>query len=354
MRLFNEAGKRIKWSYCTRRILDVPATSESLSDHLCSDELPPRKGDVIVAEVLEIGRHSRVETIDGLRSQLFPGDLIGVVYGDRYATRQWRGMVPSAFGPCHMLSVGGVCGEVIDSTDTMSDPTIINPLGYLSDGDGTRANLQDYALEQQLTLGSAPYRILVVGSNMDSGKTTSAYSLVHGLMNAGQRVCAAKLTGTAASKDVRSMRDAGAVAVLDFSDAGHASTAGISREQLVDIFKVIDSNLGQHHPDYVVYEIADGLVQRETQMLIDILAANNLIDATIYACTDTLSVGAGVQRLRDVGVPVVAVSGMVACSPLAAQEAQQYCDLPILTKDQLRDASIAHLVANEHMSPLAS
>lgn len=353
MRLFNDLAKRIKWSYCTRRIHDLPKTTEMLADHLSNIQARPRRGDVIVAEIEQMGRHSRLENHDGNRSLLFPGDLVGVVYGERYATRQWRGRVPNSFGPCQMLSIGGVVGEVVDSNASMGEPTLIRPLGYLSDGAGTRANLLDYSLKAQTSVGCSPYRILVVGSSMDSGKTTSAVSLVHGLSNAGQRVSAAKLTGTAASKDVRSMYDAGAMEVLDFSDAGHASTAGITRDQLADVFQVIDSNLGQSHPDCVVYEIADGLVQRETEMLIQYLVTGNFVDAAIYACSDSLSVNAGVQWLREAGVPVVAIAGMVGISPLAAEEAQRFSDLPIFTKHQLMEPSVIQMVSNQQLSRLA-
>lgn len=44
--------------------------------------------DIIVAEVLEIGRHTKIELPCKLPAKLFPGDLVGAAYGYRYAGRQ--------------------------------------------------------------------------------------------------------------------------------------------------------------------------------------------------------------------------------------------------------------------------
>lgn len=189
--------------------------------------------------------------------------------------------------------------------------------------------------------------ILVVGASMDSGKTTAAYSVVHGLSQSGARVCAGKLTGTAAAKDLFLMEDAGAIKVLDFTDIGHSSTAKCNRQELWNIVTAIGSHLSILQPDYMVLEIADGLVQRETEMLLELLQEHQYIDYTVYTCNDSLGVQAGVQRLRQYDLNVVAVSGWAACSPLAAQEAQRHTDIPVLQPEELSDPRIADLLAKQ-------
>jgi hypothetical protein len=225
----------------------------------------------------------------------------------------------------------------------MLDPTTLRPLGYLVDESQRRVNLTDHGLTRSAQPESRPTTILVVGSAMDSGKTTAAYSVIHGLMRSGARVCAAKLTGTASAKDVRVMGDAGALRVLDFTDAGFGSTANCSREQLRSIMLAIMYDLAAERPDYVVMEIADGIVQRETEILLQLLQDGRHADYVIYTCNDSLGIQDGVRRLQNDGFNVVAVSGWAACSPLAAQESQSQTDLPVLLPEQLQQPSVAGL-----------
>lgn len=225
----------------------------------------------------------------------------------------------------------------------MDPPTTLRSLGYLLDSSGRRVNLQTHSIK----MNGAPYAgattILVVGSSMDSGKTTAAYSVVHGLTQAGARVCAAKLTGTASAKDPIIMEDAGALQVLDFTDLGHASTAMCSREQLWNIVNVTRSQLAAFRPDYMVLEVADGIVQRETSMLLELFQAHRNIDYVIYTCNDSLGVASGVSRLRQYELNVAAVSGWVGCSPLAAHEAQLQTDVPVLRPEDLREPAVIRL-----------
>ena len=69
----------------------------------------PQVGDIVVAEVMSIGKHSTIETRDGVSNHIFPGDRVVVTFGNRYATDQYEGYVPTQpVIECDMLSVGGV------------------------------------------------------------------------------------------------------------------------------------------------------------------------------------------------------------------------------------------------------
>jgi hypothetical protein len=337
--------RQIKWSHAAHVLQHVPLAVAELPGRVQLQEDPPEANDVIVAEVVQVGQHPRLELASTQRSQLFRGDIVGVVYAERYATRQWQGIVPGHNGLCHMLSIGGVCGEVVGKIAQMKDPTTLRPLGYLVDGASERVNLTEHGLRPCRQPESRPATILVVGSAMDSGKTTAAYSVIQGLMRSGARVCAGKLTGTASCKDIQALRDAGAAKVLDFTDAGFASTAGCSSEQLWGIVKTVGSHLISLSPDYLVLEIADGIVQRETKMLLNLLKMHQYVDYVIYTCNDSLGIRGGVRRVRKYGFNVAAISGWAACSPLAIQEAQQETDLPVLGPEQLQEPSVAALFA---------
>ena len=199
--------RRIKWSYATHVLRDVPTSEEDLDLELAALE-PPRAGDVVVAEVLELGRHRRLELTDRRSAALFPGDLVGLVYGHRYATLQYEGTVPTSSATCHILSVGGVCGEVVGRADWMAAPTTLRSVSYLTGRSAQRICLANHGLPRLESEGPRPETTLVVGSSMDSGKTTTVASIVNGLARAGARVCAGKLTGTASAKDLSLMEDA--------------------------------------------------------------------------------------------------------------------------------------------------
>ena len=66
--------------------------------------------------------------------------------------------------------------------------------------------------------------ILLVGTSMSSGKTTSGQIIIRALRFLGLRVTAAKLTGASRYRDILSFRDAGADHIFDFVDAGLPST----------------------------------------------------------------------------------------------------------------------------------
>lgn len=342
-------SRKIKWSYATHLLENVPGTEHELQDRLKDDGDPPSANDVIVAEVVEMGRHKRIGTASLRRCHLLPGDLVGVAYGNRYATRQYEGRIPDSFGPCHLIGGGGVCGEVVGMAGDMNPPTILQPLGYLSNGKGARLNLRDHGLRPLPEPTVKPKIILVVGSAMDSGKTTVAASTIHGLSRSGAVVCAGKLTGTAASKDLLFMKDSGAASVLDFTNVGHSSTAQCRREELWDIYLTITSHLTALGPDYIVLEIADGITQRETEILLELHLAHHFADHAIYACNDSLGVRMGLRLLRKYDLNTVAVSGCVACSPLATREAQELTNIPVLSHERLSDPNF---VSNLFSAPV--
>jgi hypothetical protein len=339
--------RRIKWSYATHRITGLPRFGPALEGRIQWSDIPPRPNDVIVAEVGTISRHRRLELTDKRRSKLFPGDLVGMAFGRRYATRQYEGALPGSLSICHMLAVGGVCGEVIGMAANMTPPTTLDPLGYVLDEHGRRINTEDHGLRPVAPPTKRPVIILAVGSAMDSGKTTAAFSVVHGLTRAGCVVSAAKLTGTASVKDLQLMEDAGAEEVLDFTDVGYASTAMCSPLQLENLLASIVSNLCLRDPDYIVLEVADGVVQRETQMLLQMLGDKGCVDHVIYACHDSLGVVSGIDHIRGAGLKVAGVSGWVACGPLAAQEAQDRTNVPVLRPEELQDPGIIDLFVDE-------
>ncbi len=308
---------------------------------LLSGELRPRAGDLVLAEVLSIGHHTRLESPHGRRVQLHAGDEIIVAYGNRYAPDQFEAEVPADLDDCHLAAAGGMAARLLSRHARSKKPTCIRPLGLIANADGRPLNLRDWALDSRSIPKPLPPVVVVAGTAMNAGKTTAAAALIRGLTRAGKRVGAAKVTGTGAGGDYWQMWDAGAVEVVDFTDAGYASTYLLGSHEVEKVFLRLLSHLGNQSVDVIVVEVADGILQAETAELLASPGFAYYCDHLVFAAGDAMGAVAGVQWLLAHGLDVCALSGALTAAPLAVREATTALGLPVLSKNQLADANTA-------------
>lgn len=306
-----------EWAFTTRRVDRTRAAT------LINGPVRPRVGDLVLARVDRLGHHANLQTVDGRRRRLFPGDRVVVAYGNRYACEQFEAHVPETLGPCHLVAGGGLASRAISWHDRIAKgPTHITPLGLLADTTEHNLNLADFALPPApARLPFRPRVIAVVGTAMDAGKTDTAAFLLRGLRSAGQRTGYIKVTGTGAGGDTWLLNDAGADKVLDFTDAGLPSTYLASLEVVTSVMQTLVAEMAAHHMDTVVMEVADGLYQRETAQLIQSPAFRDTVDGVVLAARDAMGASAGVAILAHQPRPVVALSGLLSASPLQRREA---------------------------------
>lgn len=336
----------IKWAFVTH-VVPIEAI-------VGWDKRPdaPRIGDVALHRVLTLGKHTRMDNRDRRAHYLLPGDLVATVYGNRYATDQYEGFVPPAREQYHMLSIGGVCGMVATKNASMPDPTVLEFVGFAIDGGGKIVNLRDYRMKPAAKSDKTRTfkTILSVGASMNSGKTTSACMAIRGLTRSGFRVAAAKLTGTGAVKDLQFMRDSGAIAVLDFTDYGCPSTSRTSIRKLLRLVRTLQSRLATLDPHYIVYEVADGIFQRETALLLSSAEFRSQIDYTLFSAPDALAADSGKRALQRYGFNLVGFSGIVSASELGKQEVQKATGLPCLSSAELSEGGIVTLIGADAKS----
>jgi hypothetical protein len=127
------------------------------------------------------------------------------------------------------------------------------------------------------------------------------------------------------------MADAGACVALDFVDGGYASTYLCPGEELVNLHQLLLAHTASHKPDYVVVEIADGLLQNETAALLQNRRFTRTVDAWVFAAGDPLGAAGGVRVMREWGIEPLAISGVVSMSALGIRETQFATELPCLT-----------------------
>lgn len=304
-----------KHAYTTRH-LDITTARQLRTDAV------PSTGDVVLARVAAIGQHTRIEQTDGRRATLFPGDEVVVVYGDRYAPDQFHASVPTDLGPCSLVAAGGIAAQVEAAHGKMQEATTLEPVGLLADAAGRQLNLRGVAAQEiPRVSGPRPVTIAVVGTSMNSGKTTSAAHLVRGLRLAGLRVGAAKVTGTGAGGDIWLLSDAGAFPVYDFTLAGLPSTYRVGPAEVLRVFVDLTSRLALDGCDAVVIEVADGVFQQETAALLEDPVFREGVDAVLFAAVDALGAVAGTAWLRERGLAPLAITGVLSASPLATLEA---------------------------------
>lgn len=303
--------------------------------------LRPRSGDLVLARVSHIGHQRRIEAPSGRRRELYCGDEIIVTYGARYAPDQFEAVIPRDLRPCHLVAAGGLAGEVVTQHPRVRKATRIEPVGLLGDANGRVLNLRQYAIEEPAVCDSRPTAIAVVGTSMNSGKTTTMAALVHGLAAAGLKVGVAKLTGTGSGGDLWSALDAGAATAIDFTDAGYPSTQGLPLEKLEKAASRLLRHLAAEAHDILVLEIADGLLQLETAELLRSDTLRERVDAIIFAAVDAMGALAGARWLIERNLPLIGLSGLVAASPLARQEAVEATGLPVFGLEELADPQFA-------------
>ena len=321
--------QKAKAAYTTRNVdLGFGAT-------LLRGNVIPQAGNLVLAKVVEIGQHARIELASGRRAHLFPGDEIIVCYGDRYAPDQFEAQVPSDLASCHLVAAGGIAARATAQHYKMEDPTTIMPIGLIGNNEGEPINLRDYALSMTNFINKTAPIFTVVGTSMNSGKTTTAAYLIRGLTEAGHRVGAAKITGTGSGRDVGMMRDAGAVKVLDFTDLGFPATYRVAPRQIEAIFASLVNHLSSSNVDVIVLEIADGLYQAETAHLISSMILRQNLDGVLFATSDALGAATGVTMLQERELPILAISGLVTASPLATRETQRATDFPVFSPEMI-------------------
>jgi len=338
--MVTEIPHRAKWAFTTRRVNRSDAVG--LSTNFCDAVT----GDLVLARVISVGSHKKLQLAEGRSSLNYQNDIIVVACGDRYAPDQFEGIAEINPDGADLLAGGGVVGQVRKSHQRMLGPTRLKPIGLVTNQQGQIINIAEYGLPLATTIPDIPV-LVVVGNSMNAGKTTAAVSLAHGLLNAGLRVAGIKATGTGAFGDFNAFLDAGVSYVSDFTDAGMATTYRQPLGRIIDGLQSLLANAACAGAQVAVVEIADGIFQEETAELLRSQALSHHLSGIMFAAPDALSAIAGVSFLEDLGVTPFAVSGKVSCSPLACEEFQMHSDVPVVTREALCEAATAlNLVAN--------
>ncbi len=315
-----------------------------LQNAYVSDKVSPNEGDLLIARVASVKQQSRLETPEGRRAYLFDGDLVVGVAGKRYSTKYYRGSaMPNE--KAQLLTTSGIFGLTDTKSKKVKAATELDVVGSLVTNNNTPINLLDHrSLPASTTPDSTIPILLVIGSDMDSGKTTLATSAIKGLSQSSKRVYGFKLTGSGSGPDYWKMWDSGAAYVSDFMEAGYAATSGLTSSTLVDILNDAINDATSRGSDVIVLEVADGILQKETAELLRDAHFKALINGVLIASDSAVSALHISQQLTHLNYRVVGLGGVFTQHPLAIEEFSSQSGYPILSLELLQNRSGGDLI----------
>lgn len=312
----------VKWAWACRILSPTNYQIDS------SQSAEPNVGDIALVRVEQIGHHASMMNVSNRKLRLYHGDLVVGVFGNRYATDAVEAEV-RGLDDLSMLTSAGMIGTVISKHQDFGKPTSLSFVSFLNNSGGQRVNLKHLKGLDATAKSKVGNLIVIVGTGMNCGKTTCVSKLVKQLYNEGLKVGACKLTGSVSNRDQDEMRSAYAKVTMDFSDYGFPSTYQATKEELLKLFSAMISDLGKKDVDVVLLEIADGVLQRETAMLLSEPAVKEAIKGILLTADSAPAALYAVGELKKLGYKIIAVSGRLTSSPLFVREFEKNSDVRV-------------------------
>ncbi len=181
-------------------------------------------GDFVATRITNPGSGAFIELQNGRMMVPLPGERVIGALGVRHATLEatgtWEKAEPN--GEMSLLTGAGLVGKMTSRSIFSPVPIRVEYLGHIH-RQGRKLGMADFVTPldpQPLTTPA----VLLVGTSMSAGKTTTGRIVTHQLKEMKRRVLGVKLTGAGRYRDVLSLHDAGAESILDFVDAGLPSS----------------------------------------------------------------------------------------------------------------------------------
>ena len=251
-------------------------------------------GDYVEGEVVGLPTNLyRIEDRQGHMIKVEAGDWVIGALGDRAATLEgvgsWRDIRDD--GVMHALTSAGLMARFTSFSTLFPEPLKLIYRGHLC-RNGVKVCMRDFAIRSTTHEFSVP-TLLLVGTSMSAGKTTTGRRVCKEMDRAGMFVIGAKLTGAGRYRDILSYLKTGATEIYDFIDAGLPSTIVPERE-FRDAIRPLLNHINARQPDLLVVEAgASPLEPYNGAALMDELGDS--VVCTILCASDPYAV-VGVQK----------------------------------------------------------
>ena len=285
-------------------------------------------GDFVVGRAFGMrSRLYRCETKTGRMAEMVVGDQLVGALGRRAATLEgvgdWRDVGPDL--RMEALTSAGLLGKATSTSPLLPDLMTLEYLGHTL-RNGRKVTMRDFVEPVPIRPLNMPV-VLMIGTSMSAGKTSSGRVAIRALKYLGCEVVAAKLTGAARYRDILSYRDCGAVAIYDFVDAGLPSTA-CPADQYREALTLLLAKVQKTGADVLVAEAgASPLEPYNGEAAIAALGGHTRF--TVLCASDPYAV-LGVQTAFGDAAPPDIVAGPAANTDAAVALVKQLTGLPAL------------------------
>ena len=285
-------------------------------------------GDYVAGRVA--GKRNRLylcETKTGRMADMVRGDLVIGALGQRSATLEGVGHWQAVGENLELdaLTGAGLWGKATSISPMLPELMRLEYLGHIC-RDGNKLNMADFVTPVPPRRLDIPL-VLLIGTSMSAGKTSSGQVIIRALTYLGLRVVAGKLTGAARYRDILKFRDAGAIHIFDFVDAGLASTV-CPEPEYRKALQVMMSKIAAGEADVVVAEAgASPLEPYNGSVVVDYLKEQTCF--TVLCASDPYA-ALGVQAAFGNRLVADLVAGPAANTNAAIKLVEKLTGLPAL------------------------
>ena len=285
-------------------------------------------GDFVVGRISgERNRLYHCETKTGRMADMVRDDLMVGALGRRAATLEgvgdWQATGPEL--ELEALTSAGLLGKSTSISPMFPSLMRMRYLGHVMRA-GEKVRMEDFVVPEEPRQLDIPV-ILLIGTSMSSGKTTSGRLIIRALKYMGIDVAAAKLTGSCRYRDILQFRDAGASYVVDFVDAGLPSTV-CTEDHYRAAFDLMISKVAARKPQVLVAESGASPLEPYNGATV----VRELSDKTCFTvlCASDPYAVLGVQNAFGNNLRASIVSGPAANTSAAVELVRQLCGLESL------------------------
>jgi hypothetical protein len=284
-------------------------------------------GDYVVGKVIPpVSLHCQIELTTGRTADLLEGDLVVGAFGVRRATLEavgdWQSIASD--GQMEDLTEAGFFGRLTSKSFFQSAlPSLVYQGHVLRQG--KKVCMQDFVPTFPPQVYTCP-TILIIGTSMSAGKSTTARIIIHVLKQLGLKVVGTKLTGAGRYHDILTMSDAGADRIFDFVDAGLPSSV-VPPESFRASLRQLLSRIAAEAPEVVVAEAGASPFEPYNGSIV-LEEIKDQICSTVLCASDPYAV---IGVTQTFGVQPDFISGAATSTTAGVQLVETLTKVPALT-----------------------
>jgi len=119
----------------------------------------------------------------------------------------------------------------------------------------------------------------------------------------------------------------------------------LTKDELLDIFNQLDLKYANNPKNFWVVELADGVIQRETAILLSSPEVVSRINKLIFCANDAFGAIGGLRTLKErFNLVPDALSGICSSSPLHVRELSAFTSIPVFNSAEADIGGLAEIL----------